>query len=535
MLNRIVKCVKDQLPKFNDDLIINLRKKEVEGLADFIAERYRECATIADPNLRLTGYEIVPPMARISYELKQGIKKNAVNINQEEAILVDYKFEHYDQQFSIPMYVPYLYENSTIMINGTKYECLLSVTEKLFSTRVISNGVTVKVVRSPISCYKNTLYPFSDVFTNTTFMGNIVSCKLYLSAKTKKKKLNPTIIHYLLCKFSLPEVLARFDIPVDAASFIQHENQDDKFWYFKTKNTSVVGEQIFLKVNREYMKDDRMLYEIAAAIVYVMSNYRFVTYEALVSDSKQVFEILLGKIIYDNNITRLQALNYMDKHIESVDHYLDNYTREIFAANKIIVNDIYDVLAFIVKNISQIITNFPNNNMYNKRVEAINNVIIDNLVRTLNSRIYRHERRSNSKNKADGVKTALNVQPRFILKTLSGSDNIRFNPQVYSDNWLLSIGGKMVKRLSASEKAPLRNGKRQRSKVRGSGINSQVNKFHPSMCVVESLIGFSSKPGTNCLVNPYAEIDQNNGYVENQFAKETAHLLKYLLTNAITR
>ena len=78
-MQRIVRAVKQQLTPFNDDLLINLRKKEVDGLIDYVAERYRECAVVADPNLELLGYEIMSPISRLNYELGEGMKKNPDN------------------------------------------------------------------------------------------------------------------------------------------------------------------------------------------------------------------------------------------------------------------------------------------------------------------------------------------------------------------------------------------------------------------------------------------------------------------------
>ena len=145
MMQRIAGLVKDSLPKFNDNLLVDLRKREVNGLIDFIAERYRECAMVADPNLELINYEVLSPVARLNYELSSGIKKNIINIRDDECVLVSYNFRYHDKRFEVALYVPYLYENSTIVVNGINYECFLNMTEKLFSIRTTSNGITIRL------------------------------------------------------------------------------------------------------------------------------------------------------------------------------------------------------------------------------------------------------------------------------------------------------------------------------------------------------------------------------------------------------
>lgn len=525
VLSRIVGKIKEELPKFNDSLIVDLRRNEVNNLVHFVGERYRECSTVADENLKYLGYQILSPIERVNYELTSGMKKNIVNINEDEAVLVNYLFSYHDREFIVSLYVPYLYEDSKLVVSGTHYECLLSMTEKLFSVRA-DNGITIKLIRSPISCYRNTLHAYVDEVTKLQFVGNIVSCKLYYKKSPKTKKSKPTVIHYLLCKFTLPEVLVKFGLESDATIFTEHEEFDEEFYYFRTKNSASAKEQIYLKVRKDLMDNNRLLADIVSAIIYAMCGFRFINYQELIKDSRTIFMIILGKLIYSNSISHIQALSYMVKHIESVDSYLDNYTREIFKSNGIIVNDIYELLTFVAINISQIIISCPNNNMYNKRLEAINNVIIDNLVRSVNSRIYQYERKPDIDHMFKSIVKSLKVSPRFILKTLGSSDSVRFSPGIYSDNWLLSVGDKIVKRLSASVKPAY--GKRGDSKAHGSGINASVNKFHPSMLVVESAIGFSSKPGANCLINPYAKIDEGGGFIRDEFAEETAIIQKYL-------
>jgi hypothetical protein len=499
----------------------------MNNLIKFIGQRYDECASVADPNLRYVDYQILSPVERLNHELASGMRKNIININADEAVLVNYNFSYFDRMFSIPLYIPYIYEDSQLIIGGIHYECLLSMIEKLFSVRTDVNGLTIKVIRSPFSCYHNTLHPFTDEISGEQFVGSIVSCKIYLKKISKTKKTKATVIHYLLCRYSLQEMLMMFDLDPDSIHFVEWEKEPDlDYYYFKMKKSSNKHEQIYLKVKKTDMLANRLLYDIVTTIVYITSGFRNINYDELINDSKTIFMILLGKIIYNNSLDRIHALSYMHKHLESVDTYLDNYTRDIYHLNDIKVNNIYELLVFVVKNISKIILGYPNNNMYKKRLEAINNIIIDNLIRSVNYKIYKYDRKPDFDHMFKMINKSLKVTPRFILKHLGKSDSVRFSPSIYGDNWLLSVGDKIVKRLSASIKGNV--GSKGGGKSHGSGINAHVNRFHPSMLVVESAIGFSSKPGSNCLLNPYAIIDSSGGFVRDEFAEQTDIIQNYL-------
>ena len=123
------------------------------------------------------------------------------------------------------------------------------------------------------------------------------------------------------------------------------------------------------------------------------------------------------------------------------------------------------------------------------------------------------------------VSRSLDVIPRFILKRMHASDNVRFNANVYNDNWLVAIGAKMVKRLSATTKST-KGSSQKRS--HGNGINAPVNKFHPSMIVVESAVGFSSRPGMNALINPFSEVDEYGGFKLNAATEKANDILEFL-------
>ena len=110
-MQRIVRAVKREIPAFNDLLLTGLRKAEVGNLPEFIADRYRECCKVADPGLQLLRYEILSPIDRFNYELGisvrpdigSSMRKNTVNIKPEEAQLICYVFQYYNNIFSVPL------------------------------------------------------------------------------------------------------------------------------------------------------------------------------------------------------------------------------------------------------------------------------------------------------------------------------------------------------------------------------------------------------------------------------------------------
>ena len=525
-LQDIVKEIKRELPPFNNALIRDLREQEIEGLTDFIAERLYECCEVIDPLLKLTDFQVLSPSERLLFELRAPHQTNMVNIRDDEAVLVAYNFQYCDIKFTKHLYVPsYCYEDSSIIVGGTRYECQLTMVEKLFSTNARHNGVTIKVIRSPISFWKNTLHKYQDVVGGKQFIGSIVSCQIHWKQPPKTtRKIKPSIIHYLLCKFELIEVLAMFGIPIDAATFVVTDQYEDEFYYFKAQDRAIQKNPVLLKVKKELMEADRNLQDIVTSIVYLMSPTRSpISMNYLQNASTDLFKILLGKIIHGPNTDIHQSLNYMQRHIQSVDTYLDNYTRNIFAASGIQIASIYDLLVFVSMNINKIVVNNPNNNMFNKRLETIRSVVIEGMFKYLYKQIYKYERKRDKKYMEEVVANILRISPTFIISSLSKSESTRFNPSIQTDNWLLTIASKAVKKLSAIKSSGTK-------KTSGGLIDSPVNRFHPSMMICESAIGFShTNPGSSFIINPYAEIDETGGFIKTEKHQEFEKQINDLL------
>jgi hypothetical protein len=517
--------MKRDVPKFNDSVIKDIRKDEVEGMIEFIIDRYNECISVMDEDIQFIGYDILSPAETLKYELTANYKKNLINIRDDEAILVDFKFRYNDAEFVKKLYIPYIFENSSLIVNSVRYECLLRMTEKVFSVRK-DNGITIKLIRSPISFWKSQLHAYKCVVSEMPFISSLVTCMLYYNKASKsKKRLKPTIVHYLLCKFPLPELLSMFGYQPDDAIYTKTIDDEENYYYFKIQNITLQRGPVLLKVKRSTMdtgEHTKLFRDIIGNISYILSTFRSVNLDNLVQTGTIYYRIFLGKINHNVNLDNVSALDYMNSHIKSIDTYLDSYSKKVFESNNLYVDDIYDLLGYILVNIDQIVMMHPNNDLYNKRLDTINGVIIDGLFRSLYYKIYKMDKRPNSTHMNENVLNSLNIIPRYILKHLSESENVRYNSSVYNDNWLLSIGMKVSKSLSSTT----RRGSTKTSY--SNEIALPKNIYHPSNMVVESAIGFSRAVSKNSVINPYAEVDQVQGFVKNDMALLADDLIKYL-------
>jgi len=515
-VKEIIAAVKKQLPKFNEDIIRGIRTKEIDGAVDFIVERIREAILVIGEDVELMGWQTVSPYERAIYEINNSKISKSVSIYPDEVILIKFIFRFETTTFEKLLYIPYIFEDYNIVVGGTKYTMQLNMTEKLFSK--MRNGVTIKVIRSPISFWKDKLFNYTGVVSDKTYTDTVITTKIhYRKSSSAKNKLRPTVIHYLICKFGFEGTLDRLNIPRDQCLFVQNINKEDTetFEYFRAQSGSSKQEGVYLKINKELLKKVYVK-RFVASILYVMTGFRKIHFDTLISDSTTMFKIWLGKIIYNKNTGSASALNYMDSHIESFDNYLDTLIRTIFHSEGIMVNDIYDLLVYIFFNIDEILLKYPNNNFYNKKINILNAVIIDTIVTSLYTSIYKHEKNKNSKNMLKVVSDMLAIFPRHIIKKMNKSVNVKFNANYYNDNGLISIWGKMTKRLGSSTAS-------------GNTLQAPVNRFHTSFITTESMVGFSSaNPDSNALINPFVVIDENGGVLKTKFSDRADRMNQFL-------
>ena len=514
-MRELLDSVKDELPKFNDKILVDFRKKEMNTAISFILDRIHEAIEYIGEDI-VVSYEIVSPHERAKYEASHNRLKNSVNIKLSSIILVRFKFV-IDQETQIEklMYVPYIHEDGSTIMNGTKMFFQLCLDEKIFSR--INNGVTIKVIRSPISFWKNKLRAVTSINTGNTYTDTIIEAKIHYKESGQRSPLKPTLVHYLLCKFGFEGVKERLGIDKDDCTFVQTvPDEPDEFEYFKAQNVAVARSPIIMRVRSNIMVDQSFK-RFVISTLHILNGFKKISYTDLVSESKIVFHILLGKLIFSRNISPTLAHSCMVEHIASLDTYLDSINKKVFHNEGIMVDDIYDVLYHIFYNIDKIILECPNNNFYNKKFSSLFSVLIATFVKSLNSGIYLNERSRRKKDKVKFINDMLVIYPRSITKDMYSCINTKMNPDQFNDNILLPLSSNAVKNLGMNKKNS------------SNAIRAAVNKFHPSFVVVESPVRFSSSnPSINACINPYVEIDEDGGVVRNWVADEVDKLQQYL-------
>ena len=152
--NQIVGEVRQQLPQFNNNLLIDYHKQQINSAPEFMDVVFRESvrSLAVKVPVEYVGYRIVQPQQQVQYLLGSAISKDKVNIKRSELQLVEYDFMFEGTKIPVYLYLPYLY-NNVITIDDTQYAVLNSIIDK-FIVRT-ADEIIMHVMKLVIKFWRN--------------------------------------------------------------------------------------------------------------------------------------------------------------------------------------------------------------------------------------------------------------------------------------------------------------------------------------------------------------------------------------------
>lgn len=497
------------MPRFNEYLLKSFMAEQIAGAAEFIEIVFREAVKLFNGTIQYIGMRIIPPEERAIMELDY---KKGCPVTVSELILVEYQFGYEGQVFPVPLYIPYL-KDDVIKIEDTNYVLQRSIKEKVFSKT--SNGITMKVIRQPIPFYRTDTYRIESVTDNWYQNESVPTVSIHQTQRSNRRKMiDVTIIHYLLCKFGFLGTLTRFGLTSSDIVFVPSiEGDIEAYRYFVAKKAKTLKQvDLFLKVKKEKLNDP-IISKLIANILYTITAFQKHRIEDLYETTGIVFRIMLGKIIHGNATPEIQCKSKMDTHIASLDTYLDPITRERLHSYEIKVTDIYDMLQYVFVEIDKIFLSISHTDLYNSRIDVMEELLVETIVRSVYKRWYDAEK-DPKKLSVREVKSILNFSRDLVTK-LHMSRIVQKNPPAYGDNALV---GWLIQKIRQSGLS-----------TSGRIIKSPDHRFHTSMATVETLISFSkSNPGAGGSINPFLQISKNGSVIRQDYSDEIDALQKDL-------
>ena len=511
----VLRGVMDEIPPFNEYMLETFPRLSVEGIPDFIMQVYKESIAILMPNqIVAKGYRKLTPQERVQNEVRR--KDYGINIATSNLDLYEFLFEDVEtgQHHGIYLYLPYMV-NNLLYIDGRHYSIPKTITETVFGRT--ADSISIRVIRAPLKFSRPTTFRLESAVGTMRMKNEFVQSAHIHMKKKKDPNLYMTIINYLFAKFGFLGTLRRFNLDTDDIAFSTViESDTEVYEYYVAKNRKGHNKDpLYLKVRHELL-EETLYRKLVANLLYTLTLFTFHTVDDMYDDTGTIFRVMMGKLISGVSTKDAQALNDANSHIVSLDTYLDSITKRRMWRFGIKVDDIYDLLQYIFVELDAIIVNTVPQNLYNKRIDALENILIDIFVVDIFKQVYQLEK-SNKPLSVEHVIKKISIKPRKIEEICGHLTEI---PDHYNDCRLVACDLIKIRQSGLGKKG---------AKSSGPGAKSPESRFHPSIPVVETMTAFSgSNPTINGVINPYVKITENGAVVKPTWAVEIDELAKYL-------
>lgn len=508
--NDVVMGVRERLPQFNDYLLIDYRKEQVNSSPEFMDKVFKESVRTIQTRapLNYLGYRILRPDEQVAYVLGSPTSKDKINIQRSELQLCEFRFEFEGIEKKVYLFLPYLW-NNMIIINDTEYCVLNNIIDKLIVR--ITEGVIVKVMKQPINFWRNKHYTYKSM-DGTEYRDILVTVKAF--GGKKKTNIDITVVLYLLAEYGFSRAMEMLSI--GNVSFTDAVAQDDEeYSYFEVK------EGIYLRTLTDDLETVPFR-RVIACVLYSLRNFADYIYSAEDVYPCTTYRMILGKCLHGKEYNGLLAEGHCESHLESLRTYLDEITKNrLYQERRMKCENIFDLFVYVFYNIDDWLVGYRPNDLFEKRLGGVD-TLLSHMVVEVNNKFY--DTMSKHKQiKEQQIGKALKINDKAIAK-IYNSQGVQSKPSAYNDNELFSMLIKKIRPLSSALNA--------KAKSAGNTITSKEHQFSPSMLAIESVWSISSSnPGISGDINPFAVIDENGRFVKEQMPwfKEIASLQKYLV------
>ena len=391
MDDKLFAHIQRKVPPFNLALTRGLACKHLVGASDYI-EAIMRCAELGfPPGLVYAGCSRVSPQESFNITTAKRSTKMMYELSRSDIFLMRYRFE-YNGEALKPRYLflPYVRPGGILSIMGSTFSISPVLADKSLS--VGEDSIYIPMNRAKLTFKRHVVYYMAD---GRRMSQPVIWC----NAHNGHKKPNPgserktitadaVLVHYLFCKYGLTETFAKFyktHIVVGMPDMVNPVSYPSDQWIIcesarvkppGVNNKFWVASDIRIAVPR-----DKFSTEVATSVAgffYIADRFPDRMDPSYCEDTS-FWRILLGHIIHASNENEGKLLLNINRHIESLDGYVDNMVRQWLLEDKIPAEDIYELFFSMANTFSSRLMEAQQAlaSMFGKRLMVLRYVLID--------------------------------------------------------------------------------------------------------------------------------------------------------------
>lgn len=427
MDNDLWNDVQEACPNFNPVIAKGLAVRELDRARDEIDKHFLQIVRQYPPHLNITvnpGVMCTPEETR-QHALRA--RKSILTYELSESTLYLMKYQmHMNGEPLAPifLYLPYVKQAAICTIDGSRFSISPVLADIAMS--IGSDNIFLFMGKSKIT-FKRIYHEM--VMDGSRTPGMIVWCKAHNSAaratELSKKTSN---YHYIFAKYGLSETFSKFagcDIAVGNQE-INHNNYPENNWVIcestqlkpRGKTGIYIPTSLRIAIPRA-MAANETVKDMLLAFFYMADHFPEVIDKDNVDDVG-AWRAMLGQCIFRDGEIFRKILPKMNDHMKSIDNALDSSVKDWLKADKIYVNDTYELFKHIAENFTAYVSGSAKklSSMYGKRLIVLR-YVLDNIMSGINNTLFDIEKlaRKSKVSKDDIEKVFQNrLQSRLIGK-----------------------------------------------------------------------------------------------------------------------
>lgn len=474
------------------------------------------------PKLKYEGIKLCTPEEEYQYLSFKRNQQHTLELAQSDVYMVNLMFSWDGQMLPPkPIFLPFVNKAGIMHIRGKRFTVLPVLADETLS--VAKGDIFVPFLSAKIT-FKRKMYWFK--IDGVQKVEYLVYSKIHHHDPAKQPRRSTrannsvncdhTMPHYLFGKYGVKKT---FKMYCGADVFITDEEVDlnryppDKYAICTSSQIrprSVKNRGGYTPTDIKVVIERHRLGTGALGLLcgffYVLDHYPARFHPSYFDDSEdeiRLWRVILGHAIFRNNDNEGTLFNSVNEHYESLDRYMDDMTKEGLASDGYIVDNLWDLMAKLIFDFTEIIATTDPSSMYGKKLEVLRYVLAD-IVRSISIFKYKISSIKNREFTANDISKYLSryIKPEVIFNGFKRHNEI-VSIQSAGDNIMFNYTSRLILQENATGRD---RGKRKKA----ISFKDPSRLLHTSIAVAGSILALpKAEPTGKVVLNPCAPIDRS--------------------------
>ncbi len=394
MDKQLFDLVAEHTPRMNDMVVDGWAVHEMKSVEAHVDRIFRTAAEDFPPELRYLGYQRCTPYEEFNEITKKQSSQASHELARSDLYLVKYRFSFQGEELEPRyLYLPFVSDAGTIYIRGSEFAIAPVLADKAIS--VGTDSIFIPLNRDKLTFERLTYSFLANGVDETVFVvwSEIYHRKTAAKAQAAKSMVRgrTTLAHYLFAKYGLHRTFAMFAdaaVVVGNEQTVTAENYPPHQWkicasrQFKPKG---VRDRMYvssdLRIAIPADKYNLITSSLIGGLFYIVDLFpqRVLPDYIGQEGEERLWKTLMGLLLFGSGGNEGRLVDDVDRHLASLDNYLDNESKSYLLDDDVVVDDLYQLLMYVIENFSSKVTQATSQvaSMYDKRLMVRRYVLKD--------------------------------------------------------------------------------------------------------------------------------------------------------------